>query len=177
MVTPDGKWITLDGGETFSLVPGYIPAPHLQDLVDASHVAQAAPWLSPLPPDAAVLVLDLNHFHHLNSTYGHAAGDRVLAELSHRIQEVAGDYPVWRTGNTFVIATRITGVDDLQRLAGDLRTAIEQPVDAVIVSAGMGAAIASPDSIHASDLMRKADEAMHRAKSQRTRDLVIASEE
>ncbi len=25
MVTPDGKWITFDGGETFSLVPGYTP--------------------------------------------------------------------------------------------------------------------------------------------------------
>jgi diguanylate cyclase (GGDEF)-like protein len=200
MVTPDGKWITFDGGETFSLVPGYIPEPHREDLVDASHVAQerdpltglltwgdwssperpleiAAPWLSPLPPDAAVLVLDLNSFLGFNSTYGHAVGDRMLVETAHRIQRVAADSPVWRIGGEFIIATRISGMDDLQRLARDLRTAIEEPFDGVSVSVGMGAAIASPDSIHASDLMRKADEAMYRAKRQRTRDLVIAPDE
>jgi hypothetical protein len=31
MVTPDGKWISFDGGETFSLVPGHIPEPPRTD--------------------------------------------------------------------------------------------------------------------------------------------------
>jgi diguanylate cyclase (GGDEF)-like protein len=136
----------------------------------------AAPWLSPLPPDAAVLVLDLNSFHAINSTFGHAVGDRILVEVAHRIQRVTGDCPVWRIGEAFVVATRVSGEHDLQRLALALRTAIEEPVDGTSVGLGMGAAIASPGSKYASDLMRKANEAMCSAKRQRTRELVIAPE-
>jgi diguanylate cyclase (GGDEF)-like protein len=201
MVTPDGKWITFDGGESFSLVPGYTPPePPSDDLIDASHMAQerdlltgllswgnwpnpestfqiATPWLLPLPPDAAVLVLDIDHLLAINGTHGHPFGDRLLVEIAHRVQRVAADSPVWRHGDEFMIATRISRVDDLQRLARDLRIAIEEPFDGVSVSVGMGAAIASPGSIRASDLMRKAGEAMYHAKRQRTRELVIAAHE
>ena len=122
-------------------------------------------------------MLDIDHFLAINGRHGHAFGDRLLVEIAHRIQRVAADSPVWRHGDEFIIATRISGVDDLQRLACDLRIAIEEPIDGVSVSVGMGAALASPDSIRAYDLMRKADEAMYQAKRQRTRGLVIAGDE
>ena len=33
LMTPDGQWISYDGGETFSRVPGYIPQPLRDDFL------------------------------------------------------------------------------------------------------------------------------------------------
>jgi diguanylate cyclase (GGDEF)-like protein len=122
-------------------------------------------------------VLDLNSLHAINCMYGHAVGNTVLTEIAHRIQRIAGHSPVWRAGGQYVIATRISGVDELRRLASDLRSAIEEPVGGASFGVGMGAALASPGSTRASELWRNADEAMWRAKRRRTREVVIAPEE
>jgi diguanylate cyclase (GGDEF)-like protein len=146
----------------------------LTGLLNRRSMWTAAPWLTPLAPDAALVSLDVIGLHAINAEFGHAFGDRLLAETAHRVQRVAGDCPVWRVGgDEFVIATRVAGADDVRRFARHLRVAIEEPLDGTIVGVWMGAAIVSPRSQGVDDLWQRADGALYRAMHQRTRDVVI----
>jgi diguanylate cyclase (GGDEF)-like protein len=138
----------------------------------------AAPWLTPPAPGAAVIVLDCISLHAINSEFGHAFGDRVVAETARRVQRVAGDCPVWRIGgDEFVIATQVAGINQLRRFGLGLRIATEERLDGVMVGVWMGAAIASPSSNSADELMRMADTARYHALRRRTRELVIAPDD
>lgn len=122
----------------------------------------------------AVLYLDLDDFKQVNDSYGHTAGDRLLATVAERLQEVT------RTGDT---AARLGG-DEFAVLLGDLdrdaaedearevgrRTAdrIARPVDVgpatVELTVSVGVAVARQDAPSIEELTRRADEAMYRAK-------------
>jgi len=123
MVTPDGKWITFDGGETFSLVPGYVSEPHREDVVDSSAIAQERDALTQLRTlsdvhraleeaigasptrSVALLYIDIDDFHAFNHEYGHRAGDDVLVEFANRLVEVVGgDSGLFRTGGEEFLA-------------------------------------------------------------------------
>jgi diguanylate cyclase (GGDEF)-like protein len=42
----------------------------------------------------SVLMIDVDHFKHVNDTHGHAAGDAVLQELAHRMLQMVRPYDV-----------------------------------------------------------------------------------
>lgn len=44
-----------------------------------------------LPPNTAVMMIDLDHFKKINDTFGHEAGDGVLARVSERITQTLHD--------------------------------------------------------------------------------------
>ena len=49
--------------------------------------------------DGALLLVDIDHFKHVNDSHGHAAGDIVLCEVARRLNEaVRGDDLVVRWG-------------------------------------------------------------------------------
>jgi diguanylate cyclase (GGDEF)-like protein len=147
-------------------------------LLDRRSMWTAAPWLTPLTPGAALIELDVISLHAINSGFGHAYGDRVLVETAHRLQRVAGASPVWRfCGDDFVIAMRVAGADELRRFTHDLRIAIEEPIERLTVGVWMGAAIASPTTKLADNLLRLADMALSHAHRQGTRELVIAPDD
>jgi diguanylate cyclase (GGDEF)-like protein len=72
------------------------------------------------------MMLDIDHFKHVNDTWGHAAGDSVLRELAQRIDaEVrASDVAARFGGEEFVILLPNTTSADGQFLAERIRNAV-----------------------------------------------------
>lgn len=120
----------------------------------------------------AVLMLDLDHFKSVNDTYGHARGDAVLRELTHRVIEHIREVDIFARygGEEFVVVLPETTVEGAAQLADRIcaavrrepfRTEGEQPID-VTLSIG-GAAFPAQGSTPAT-LMRAADQALYVAK-------------
>ena len=79
-----------------------------------------------------VLFLDLDGFKAVNDTYGHAAGDEVLATVAQRLRASvrAGDTPARLAGDEFVVVCE-GGDDELAHAGAALR--LERAVTAPIV--------------------------------------------
>ncbi|MEM7718230.1 MAG: diguanylate cyclase [Pseudomonadota bacterium] len=73
-----------------------------------------------------VLLLDLDHFKAVNDTYGHAAGDCVLAEIAHRLQDNlrACDLVARFGGEEFLVILPETSPATAGLLAERLRSAV-----------------------------------------------------
>lgn len=136
------------------------------------------------------LMLDLDHFKQVNDTYGHAAGDEVLRELSHRIESQvrASDVAARYGGEEFVLLLPHTDVESGARLAERIRLAVrESPVTFgsghdVTVTSSIGIASVSPGhedtdlKILGDSLLARADVALYRAKSSGRDQVAIGSE-
>jgi len=139
----------------------------LQEFLDGK--LKAAPTVDqPL----VMLSLDLDRFKPVNDLLGHAAGDRVLNEVSRRLGECirSGDLVARIGGDEFVlILTDISSQDEVETLCRRLIDSIEQPMQLdeqeVFVSASIGVAMAPNDSCEAAELLRYADMALYEAKA------------
>ncbi|SDE83868.1 GGDEF domain-containing protein [Streptomyces griseoaurantiacus] len=122
---------------------------------------------------SAVYVIDLDRFKGINDTYGHAAGDAVIAATGGRLAEwadVNGGIVVRLGGDEFAAVARVFSLADLSWTLGELTRAIEQPVTvdgrSLTVGASVGAVAYDPrtDEVDLSTLLRLADEQMYAAK-------------
>jgi diguanylate cyclase (GGDEF)-like protein len=115
----------------------------------------------------AVGVIDLDHFKQVNDEHGHDAGDLVLADLASLLQRGRNDDVIARWGGEeIVIVMPDTTVDGavarLQRLLEEARAFVR--VDAVgPITFSAGVTSSGPNEPFAA-AMRRADEAMYRAK-------------
>ncbi|MFI9625657.1 putative bifunctional diguanylate cyclase/phosphodiesterase [Streptomyces sp. NPDC052042] len=125
----------------------------------------------------AVLFIDLDGFKAVNDRLGHQAGDELLVQAAHRLQESvrAGDTAARLGGDEFAAIILGDGTGDqparecqVHEIADRLRLTLSEPyrigVGDVRVAASIGVAFAEP-GITPSDLMRNADLAMYRAKA------------
>ena len=127
------------------------------------------------PPHAgrelAVIIVDLNHFKHVNDGLGHKLGDLVLAEAGRRIQAVArnADTVARIGGDEFAVVAREVD-DELAALtiASNFRRRLCEPYlvtgNVIHVGASIGFALAPGDGQDGETLIQKADMALHRAK-------------
>ncbi|MGL4322635.1 MAG: diguanylate cyclase domain-containing protein [Beijerinckiaceae bacterium] len=124
-------------------------------------------------PDAkfSLFLMDLNKFKPINDTYGHAVGDRLLAEVGKRIRTaVPRNATVARIGGDefVVIAGPRIGREAAVALANHIIAAVSEPIDlgtaVVDVGVSIGIAIAPDDSADPDTLMMGADHAMYKAK-------------
>ena len=112
-------------------------------------------------------MLDMDHFKSMNDRYGHQTGDRVLIEISRRLQEglPSTDVVARWGGEEFVILLRSCGLDDGlatgEKLRGQIADIVLVDVGQVTVS--IGAAELQHDDTLDSWLAR-ADEALYKAK-------------
>jgi diguanylate cyclase (GGDEF)-like protein len=120
---------------------------------------------------AAVLFLDLNNFKNINDTYGHGAGDRLLATVAQRIQSTLRetDLVARLGGDEFAaVLEDVKSPEEVMRIAHKLSQAIEQPFSVrqhqLNFSASIGVAIFPLDGRQQHELEEKADKAMYLAK-------------
>lgn len=126
----------------------------------------------------SLILLDLDHFKRINDTYGHPAGDAVLAGAAAAFRPVlrASDSLVRWGGEEFLVLAPSTHLDGARRLAERLRAAMEAaelPVgERVTLSAGVAEYLLD-EPLDA--WVARVDEALYRAKAE-GRNRVIADE-
>lgn len=132
----------------------------------------------------ALLSFDLDGFKPVNDTYGHAAGDQLLAEIGRRMSQAVrpGDVVARMGGDEFLVLVPTepdVGEDWLRAVATRVQAAISRPVTVedqwVVVGASIGIACFPEDGDQAETLLRKADAAMYRAKNSRAHGIEFAS--
>ncbi|GAA3850249.1 EAL domain-containing protein [[Pseudomonas] carboxydohydrogena] len=129
------------------------------------------------PPGAdgthALLLLDLNDFKRINDIYGHATGDEVLINVAARLQSAVrrGDLVVRFGGDEFaVLARQLSGPEEATNISLRIIREIEKPIplDAVQhrIGVGIGIALFPHDTRDATEITRRADVALYRAKAE-----------
>jgi diguanylate cyclase (GGDEF)-like protein len=123
-----------------------------------------------------VCYLDLDHFKPVNDRFGHAAGDRLLAELAGRLRSALRTRETWADaaarlgGDEFVLLLRAGTLDEARLAVERVLRVVAQPyvidpaAESVQVTASMGATVYPIDRSDADTLLRHADHAMYGAK-------------
>ena len=129
-------------------------------------IAQAGRMISPL---SAILV-DLDHFKHVNDTHGHERGDDALAAVGDVVASTirASDYAGRYGGEEFLILLPDTDREGAILVAEKLRQAIARIALSGIdrsLTASLGVATMPPEGCDADALMRLADRALYAAKA------------
>ncbi len=117
----------------------------------------------------ALGLVDIDHFKHINDTYGHPAGDAVLKEVARQLQQELGNaYCVARYGgeefamlSVAPVASAAEALDELRQTLEGIQVTHEDQVIQVTMSGG-AAEIGPDDKI--GNLVRHADEALYAAK-------------
>ncbi len=137
-----------------------------------------------------LLLLDLDHFKHINDSLGHFVGDGLLEQVSKRLRGVLreSDTPARLGGDEFVIAAaQLAGPVDAEALAQRVLDAMAPDfrVDGYTLSVGtsIGISLYPSDGDNPAALLQAADTAMYQAKKKGrgtyrlfTRDLSMAAE-
>ena len=124
--------------------------------------------------NVGVMMMDIDHFKHINDTYGHQAGDAVLKEIASRISSVAavGENLLARYGGEeFFVAVPDASADALMTVAENIRLAVcKAPFDIhlgapIDVSVSIGCFLVTEDfQGEMSRAVQYADEALYSAK-------------
>jgi diguanylate cyclase (GGDEF)-like protein len=118
----------------------------------------------------ALHCLDLDQFKVINDTLGHPAGDALLIEAGHRVQQAARGHFVARLGGDEFVVLQSVGEDRhaIDRLARDILEGMAQPLtidgNELVPSTSIGIAISPDDGADGETLLRNADLALYRAK-------------
>nr|WP_249209577.1 EAL domain-containing protein [Bradyrhizobium manausense] len=119
----------------------------------------------------AVLFIDLDRFKVINDSLGHEAGDLLLLEVAARLRNAlrASDVVARLGGDEFVVILDQCGeIDDVQRIATGLLTALAEPMELAghecHTTASIGIAMYPANGADAQTLTKNADMAMYLAK-------------
>ena len=118
----------------------------------------------------SLLFIDLDRFHAVNESMGHVIGDEALRILAGRMAKVLGGPGLLSrfAGDEFVaVVTEATGAE-AEEVAQRLREAVAQPIEGdgwrLFLSASIGIARSPEHGDSGTELLRRAEAAMTRAK-------------
>ncbi len=135
----------------------------------------------------ALLLIDLDHFKHVNDSDGHPAGDRVLVQVVRQIEHAAGTAVTLARlgGEEFALLCADTSADAARALALDICRRVahmplplpeDSPIERITVSIG----VAILDGVSCTDMdswLRTADAALYQAKSDGRNRVVVAGDD
>ncbi len=124
----------------------------------------------------AVLLIDLDRFKQTNNTLGNANGDRILIEVAARLGAGIGEGAlVARLGadEYAVLCAPVDGERGARDAASAIHTALERPIEiegvSLNVEASIGIAVLDDEAADPDELLQRADTALARARSCRSR--------
>lgn len=125
----------------------------------------------------SVVMLDIDFFKHVNDTYGHAAGDKVLQAFGELLQNDCReeDLPARFGGEEFIVCLPHVDIQQAVAFSERVRQKIRaqdilQTGEQITISAGV-AGLNSQDS--QDELINRADKALYRAKTEGRNRVVV----
>jgi diguanylate cyclase (GGDEF)-like protein/PAS domain S-box-containing protein len=119
-----------------------------------------------------LLFIDIDNFKLINDSLGHGTGDKLLTEAAARLRSCvrAQDTVARLSGDEFVIVLELlAGSDDAVPVAKAIAHQFSRPFELegreVVITASIGVALSEAGQDDADSLLRNADLAMYRAKS------------
>jgi two-component system cell cycle response regulator len=137
---------------------------------------------APISEPHVLAIYDLDGFKLYNDTFGHLAGDALLARLGARMKDaMAGRADVFRLGgDEFCLLARATGAEAFELVAEAGECLIEEG-DQFVVRSSFGTAFMPEEAGNATDALRLADRRMYAQKATRpshlagTRDALLVA--
>lgn len=121
----------------------------------------------------ALLVIDIDRFKMVNDGYGQSTGDRVLKMVGERIVGAVreGDTVARLGADSFaILSTDLAHPDDVMTVVRKVQAAVREPFTLnsrqLHLTASVGASVYPRDGTDLEALLRNADAAMHRVKSE-----------
>jgi len=124
------------------------------------------------------VMLDMDHFKHINDTYGHQVGDQVLRQMGRVISSSfrSTDIHGRLGGEEFAVLLPDTSIEVAIEIAEELVQTIGElmiePVHRVTASLGVASTEAGHKDLHS--LMNNADKALYRAKALGRNQVAVA---
>src|SRR5688572_23441272 len=119
----------------------------------------------------AVMIIDLDHFELVNTTFGHGIADALLREVADRLAHcVRGEDTVCRFGSDefMVVVAEMSSETDAAIAAQRMLASISGPVliggHSIDIKASIGISVSPSDGQSAESLIRAATQAMYQAK-------------
>ncbi len=115
----------------------------------------------------SVILLDIDHFKKINDTYGHDVGDMVIQKISQLLKSSIrkGDIIARWGGEEFLVVVANSNIDGAAALAGKIRAAVESCDFGFGRDVTISLGVASMnENITQDELVKKADEALYKAK-------------
>jgi len=132
----------------------------------------------------SVLMLDVDHFKAVNDSWGHDAGDEVLREFADRVRACTRgiDLVARVGGEEIVVLLPDTGRDAAYHVAERIREKVEKLPFAIQnrsreikVTVSVGVAHRRAGDASPADMMKRADDALYRAKASGRNRVIVAN--
>jgi len=124
--------------------------------------------IMPTALDFSLLLVDADHFKHINDRFGHQKGDEVLIQLSRTLEQQSrkGDYVFRWGGEEFLVLLPHTSLDAALTVAENARIALANLAvpDLPPFTVSIGVARHQPDE-SLDTLFKRVDDALYRAKN------------
>lgn len=136
---------------------------YMLDIVDQK-IARARRHHTPL----STLIVDLDHFKKINDTYGHIVGDQILEQVGEFLnKQCRTEDTVTRFGGEeFLILMEPCSLNQAHYKAEVMRHQISELMPSGIpVTVSIGVAELSEDDTVFNDMLKRADDALYRAKA------------